>query len=516
MAGLPNYLNQGGNATQLAPQSTGNLPAGFWGWDPGNQQSWLQSNGVNVSGSDPQSIANAAAGFADPNGSNQTAAGQINAGSTTLIPNQEKSAGSMVQSANSNTSTPGLAIWLASGRSSADWNNLTQTQQQQFTTQNAGWVAPTSSNDPATIAQTGTALGAAPNPNAYDATSPGGSSTRSSLPYLTGTPGATDGGLGAPGSIGGPGQTPGGGYGTTGGGASVSGTAPNYAGPAASGTNASWNTPNVGSTAPAPISSFGPLPSVTPTYGSATLATSPGSPTANTVDPNQNQAYLQQYSQLLATQLAPQFQAQQQTLQDQAAARGLTGGAAQYGEDQLLGQQASALAGATQPIVSQAYGYTQQDIGANQNAINSLLAQGYSYQQATALANQQASNAQTGQNVSAANNAASQNAAYYGGALSADYTSYNNYLNSLLGYGSADYQGLQNTYLNSFAPNQTVAGAIGGEANSAGGAYSSTYNAGQAAQSQELGSVFGAAGTAAAGGAFGGSGAGAGASSGIA
>lgn len=295
--------------------------------------------------------------------------------------------------------------------------------------------------------------------------------------------------------------------------------------------------PDFTTTAPAPISAFGPTPSVTPTYAQApsapnaaqmqaTNVTAPTTPGAATVDPNQNNAYLTQYSNLLATSLAPQFQAQQQTLQDQAAARGLTGGAAQYGEDQLLGQQASALAAGTQPIVSQAYGYTQQDIQGNQAAQNALISQGYSAQEAAAMANASAANSASSQNQAAinalmaqgysyeqattqanqaaANNASSTNAAYYGGALSADYTSYNNYLNSLMTGGANNYNNLQGTYLNSYAPNAGVTGSLGNAANEVGSAYSSANNAATQGQGAAVGGLFGAAGTAAAGGAFGG------------
>lgn len=310
-----------------------------------------------------------------------------------------------------------------------------------------------------------------------------------------------------------------------------------------------WMNPNVGATAPAPISAFGPTPSVTPSYGTAALATTPGAPnaaqmaptyasapnapTANTVDPNQNQGYLNYYSSLVRQQLDPTFQAQNQANEDQNKARGLTGGAAQYSTNQLAGQQAAVVAGAIQPMVGQAYSYTQQDIQGNQAAINSLMAQGYSYQEATSLANQQASNSasssnmsainsflaqgysyqqatqlanqaatnsQTGQNVGAANSAASQNAAYYGGALSADYSSYNAYMNSLLNAGANNYNNVENTYLNSYAPNAGVTGAIGNSATSVGNAYGQAYNATTAAQGQAIGGAFGAAGQVAAAG----------------
>ena len=123
------------------------------------------------------------------------------------------------------------------------------------------------------------------------------------------------------------------------------------------------------------------------------------------VDPNQNQGYIQQYEGLVAQGLQPQFQQQDQALQASLAGRGISSsGSAQQLSNDLSGQQAAALAAADAPVVSQGYGYTQQDIQGNQAAQNTALGTnaGYQqqanltnagYQQQTGLANQAAQNA---------------------------------------------------------------------------------------------------------------------------
>ena len=178
----------------------------------------------------------------------------------------------------------------------------------------------------------------------------------------------------------------------------------------------------INGTAPAPYNAFGGTPSVTPTYGNATgynattgaatgmNAASQGYTGANAaqqgyagatgvsqnyqdaraamVDPNQNQAYLQQFEGAVGAGLNPMFQQQDQALQDQMAARGISSsGAAQYLSNNLMGQQAGAYANAIQPMIGQEAGYTQQDISANQGN-----------RQATNFANQNAANTASGAN----------------------------------------------------------------------------------------------------------------------
>jgi hypothetical protein len=156
------------------------------------------------------------------------------------------------------------------------------------------------------------------------------------------------------------------------------------------------------------------------------------------VNPAQNPAYMQQYEQLVAQGLAPQFAQQQQQLQDSSAARGISSsGAAGYLQSDLLGQQAAAYAQGISPIVQQGYGYNQQDIMANQGAANQ--------------------------------------ASYYNAGT------YNNYLNAL-----------QTAYLNSYGPNTGVTNAygqaVGGIGSTVGGVYGSALGA--------EGQALGAAGTA--------------------
>jgi len=178
----------------------------------------------------------------------------------------------------------------------------------------------------------------------------------------------------------------------------------------------------INGTAPAPYNAFGGTPSVTPTYGNATgynaatgaatgmNAASQGYTGASAaqqgyagatgvsqnyqdaraamVDPNQNQAYLQQFEGAVGAGLNPMFQQQDQALQDQMAARGISSsGAAQYLSNNLMGQQAGAYANAIQPMIGQEAGYTQQDIAANQGN-----------RQATNFANQNAANTASGAN----------------------------------------------------------------------------------------------------------------------
>jgi hypothetical protein len=180
-------------------------------------------------------------------------------------------------------------------------------------------------------------------------------------------------------------------------------------------------------TTPAPAG-FGTLGYVSPSY----------------VDPTQSTAYMQQYEQLVAQGLAPQFAQQQQQLQDSTAARGISNsGAGAYLQGNLTGEQAAAYAQGISPIVQQGYGYTQQDLMANQGAANA--------------------------------------ASYYNAGT------YNNYLNEL-----------QTAYLNSYGPNTGVTSAygsaVGGIGSTVGGAYAGAEQGQGAALGgigQGLGTYFG-------------------------
>jgi hypothetical protein len=215
-------------------------------------------------------------------------------------------------------------------------------------------------------------------------------------------------------------------------------------------TNTASGLPTAGqvaSTAPAPLQAFGGLPTVSPTYA----------------DPNQNQAYMQQYEGLEGAALAPQFQQQDQAEADQLASRGLTmsGAGAQLTND-LFGQQASALAGADAPIVSQGYGYTQQDIQGNQAAAN----------QATAT-----------------------NAGYYNEALTGNASAYNNYLSQLYGTGAQTGNSELSAYLGSYGPNTGVESIMGTGLSGTQNAYTNIYDTMNQGQGTALGGLGSGLGT---------------------
>ena len=204
---------------------------------------------------------------------------------------------------------------------------------------------------------------------------------------------------------------------------------------------------NVLGAAPQPLQAFGGIPQVNPTYA----------------DPNQNLGYAQAYQQLMDQSLQPTFQAQDQSEQDQLAARGISSsGAAQDLTNQLYQGQGATVAGANAPIVQQAYSNTQQDIANNQ---------GY------------------------ANAASNTNAGYYNEALTGNANTYNNYLQTLEGQGYNTGNEELVAYLNSFDPSSGVTSAYntatGGVTGAATNAFSSANQA-EGAAVQGLGSAAGA------------------------
>jgi hypothetical protein len=280
--------------------------------------------------------------------------------------------------------------------------------------------------------------------------------------------------------------------------------------------------PNLQGNGPAPIQSFGATPTVRPTYAGYTGAgvgyvQNPNAPSnvalgsASLVDPSQQQGYLNQYSNLLGTQLAPYFQQQQQQTEDQNRGRGLTGGAAQYNTDLVTQGQSSAFASALQPMVSQAYGYTQQDIQGNQNAqnafgmanqsaLNAFNSQGYGYAEQNALtnagaynANQQFNstglNANSQYNANTANQAATQNAGYYNQDRYTNAGNYNNYQNELFGAGLNDYNAMLAAYLNSFGPSAGVNAAFNTAVGGIGSTFSSAYGGAAGTAQSGLGAL---------------------------
>jgi hypothetical protein len=240
---------------------------------------------------------------------------------------------------------------------------------------------------------------------------------------------------------------------------------------AITGSNPGSSTAGQNGTAPLPINAFGATPSVTPSYASAA-----------TVDPNQQYGYLQAEENANAQSLQPTFQAQDQTNQDQLAARGISSsGSAQELTNQLYQGQGATLAGMNAPAIAQQAGYTQGDITQNQ-----------SNEQAVNLAN-----------AGAGNIASATNAGYYDQALTGNANSYNSYLSTLeqQGYNTGDQA--YEAYLGSFGPNSGVTGAYGTAVGQTGSEYGSTLSSAQAAQNAAYGQLFGTAGELATGGASG-------------
>lgn len=215
---------------------------------------------------------------------------------------------------------------------------------------------------------------------------------------------------------------------------------------------------NIGATAPAPYQAFGSIPQIDPTYYSAALA-----------DPFQQQQYLKQYDTLYTKGLQPFFNQQQLGLSQDLAARGISdSSAASYNMGNLEGQQAGQVAQGEAPMVSQAFGYTQQDV----------------------LANQAATNAARQYGADAANQAALTNANFYNQAVTGNQAAYNWYLQQLYGSGANEQMALLSAYLNSFGPQTGVTNAMGQELGGMGNIYGDIY--GSALQGQ--GSSFGGLG----------------------
>lgn len=236
--------------------------------------------------------------------------------------------------------------------------------------------------------------------------------------------------------------------------------------------------PNLSGMAPAPIQAFGPLAHVNPTYAQAT-----GMNAVN-VDPASSQQYLNEYEQALNSSMQPQFTQQQQQLEEDLASRGITNsGAAGQLVGNLQGQQSAAIASAEQPMISQAFGYDQQDL--TQNAQNRMTANELNQQYANefALSNQ-----------SAANTANQTNASYYNQAQYTNAGEYNQYLNTLENQGYNTYDQELGSYLGSYGPNQGVFSTMGYGLSGAQSGYNSIYGAALGAEGQAMGAAGQAAG----------------------
>jgi hypothetical protein len=199
----------------------------------------------------------------------------------------------------------------------------------------------------------------------------------------------------------------------------------------------------INATAPANIQSFGGTAQVAPTYANAA-----------TIDPANAQSYLNQYEGALYSSLQPGFEQQDQQLAQSNAARGITNsGSAGQLEGNLYGQQAAALASGMTPLVSQGFGYAQQDVTGN-------------------AANQQTVNLA---NAGYGNTASMYNANAYNTDVNANASAYNNYQNELLGYGSGEQNSLLSAYLNSYGPNTGVESVANTGAGNTGSVYGNVF-----------------------------------------
>lgn len=184
----------------------------------------------------------------------------------------------------------------------------------------------------------------------------------------------------------------------------------------------------IASTQPLPYSSFG----TTPVLGASTYSSTGYAPAL--VDPSQSAGYLAQSEAMLQ----PEFDKQSQALDQSLAARGiLNSGAAVQAQNDLAGTQTAQLV----PLVSQGYGYAQQDLTGNQTAENTAL--GFNA---------------SGANTAASTNAASTNAINefnannYLGTTTGDQSAYNTYLAGLEQSGLSYGTGLVGGYLGTYAP----------------------------------------------------------------
>jgi hypothetical protein len=228
------------------------------------------------------------------------------------------------------------------------------------------------------------------------------------------------------------------------------------------------NSQNINATAPAPYQQFGNIPQIDPSYYQAVNAS-----------PYAQKQYLSQYDKMYAAGLQPTFNQQDLALSQDLSSRGITdSSAASNTMGDLYAQQGGQIAQGEAPMVSQAFGYTQQDI----------------------MANQAAQNAANATNASASNAAAGANAGFYNSAVTGNENAYNAYQQSLFGAGTNQNNSLLSAYLNSFGPQTGVTNALGSELSGESSAYGDIYDAALQGQGQSesgvgqgLGSYFAAA-----------------------
>ena len=194
---------------------------------------------------------------------------------------------------------------------------------------------------------------------------------------------------------------------------------------------------NVGAYTPLPYQAFGAIPQITPQQ----------------IQPGDITNFLDPYASAVGQGMQPLFQQQQEGLNSDLASRGIyNSGAANASQGNLLAQQFG-------EVLQGALPYAQQDITGNVNSQNQAIAA---------------------------------NAAAYGNVAQGNQQTYNNWQQELFGANQQRGNTLQDAYLQSYAPNNTL---IGQGLNQAGNAYTNTYNQGVAGAGQLGGQLAGAAGS---------------------
>lgn len=264
---------------------------------------------------------------------------------------------------------------------------------------------------------------------------------------------------------------------------------PTPTGSAGAATGALPTSAQIGASGPQPYSAFGDVPQVTaaqlaaPQVGAAPTTGTPQ------VDPNTPFSQgLTQGENANAQALQPLFQQQEMGLSDNLASRGITNsGAAGYLSNNLAGTEASELAAADAPLITQAAGLSGQDTLANLQAGLTTGGENLNSQLNTNSGNLQSA-LETGlTNTGAENNASDFNAQSYGNTVASDESNYNNWQNELFQTGNQFGQELLQGYIGSYGgANPQTLSSIGGEAGNIGAA-------GAGATAPNFGSAFGSA-----------------------
>jgi hypothetical protein len=251
---------------------------------------------------------------------------------------------------------------------------------------------------------------------------------------------------------------------------------------------------------PENYSAFGNVPSVSATtytsgsYDPATYASQGYN--ATNIDNSQLPGAMAMFDQQNATALAPQFQQQDMSLNDNLASRGIVNsGANTYLNQNLAGNQDAALAQADSPLTQQFAADYESNLSQNaaaQNAASQFNATaGNEAGQFNAASKNQAGQFNTGSgnsaaefNAQAGNEAALANAGYYGTVVSGDQNAYNNYLNTLESQGNEYSNGLLSGFLGTYGDaNSTALAGLNEGTSAATNAYGNAYNSSLAAGS---------------------------------